>query len=364
MNDSNSDFGVMTNCNTFVAVRKTTAENGPVFHFSPSIEAANSPTLSNLCWSPFGLLMGISIFALSERGVNIMSGRAPSASAVMKHIVTGLHHFDPLPVSRGISHPKEHNRHATYQQVSSFVCQLGPAVFFLSFSQGYPNDNKEVWPGTFHGPCNAEPGELCMSLADRQCDDFSWIPSLQVSDLVAQGHFWNVWTFSFAWAHGSKPDIVIRWGRVRPCNLNRIAEEVKLLREPLATLEGHVVPRFYGLFGSIQPEDDEQWCMVFDFAGETPCEKERSSQNLRNQIRRQYTRLHKAGIVHNNVEWRHILVLAARRAASTVLLVDFSNARSKGSMGLGEWKDLCKREMADVETLLLPYSRSVHCVIE
>ncbi|BEI79787.1 hypothetical protein CcaverHIS002_0103160 [Cutaneotrichosporon cavernicola] len=363
MNDSNSDFGIMTNCNTFVAVRKTIGGASTVFNFSPSIEGSGSPFNSNLCQSPFGLLMGIAVSALSERGVKVMSGRSPTTSAVLKHVLNGLHHFDPLRVSRSISYPKEHNRHSNHSpQTSSYVCQLGPAVFSLGFPQGHSYE--ELWPATFYGDFIVEPGELFLSLLDRHCDDFAWIPTLQVVDLVAQGYTWNVWTACVPWAYPSKPDVVIRWGRVRPSNLRRIAEEGEILRGELRPLEGLVVPRFYGLFGSVQPKDDEQWCMLFDFAGQVPTDEERSSKNLHGQIRRQYERLHKAGIVHNKVEWHHILVLDSRPASSRVWLVDFAKARTQKSMRQAEWEDLCEREMAEVETLFLAHRRSSHCLIE
>lgn len=66
-------------------------------------------------------------------------------------------------------------------------------------------------------------------------------------------------------------------------------------------------------------------------------------------IRRHYEALHGAGVIHNDVSWRHIL---RRPDESDLWIVDFDRAIVRSNEDDIEWYRRCASEMEQVDLLL------------
>ncbi len=61
-----------------------------------------------------------------------------------------------------------------------------------------------------------------------------------------------------------------------------------------------------------------------------------------------YSALHDAGVIHNDVSWRHIL-----RQGNSLRLIDFERAiRKKDDDGDDWWKEACGHEMWMLDAVL------------
>jgi serine/threonine protein kinase len=65
-----------------------------------------------------------------------------------------------------------------------------------------------------------------------------------------------------------------------------------------------------------------------------------------------YDVLHRLGVLHNDVESRHIREAALDGEENAVRIIDFSNARFKDDYDEKTWRKLCKSEMSDVEAMI------------
>ena len=65
------------------------------------------------------------------------------------------------------------------------------------------------------------------------------------------------------------------------------------------------------------------------------------------KVRSLYKALHQAGVIHNDVEWRHILVCRTQ-----LRLVDFVSATTKSDYDEEQWSLVCNAEMDMVNELL------------
>ena len=67
----------------------------------------------------------------------------------------------------------------------------------------------------------------------------------------------------------------------------------------------------------------------------------------RREVRSLYKALHHAGVIHNDVDWRHILVCRTQ-----LRLIDFDIATTKCDFNEEEWSLECEGEMDMVNELL------------
>lgn len=74
-----------------------------------------------------------------------------------------------------------------------------------------------------------------------------------------------------------------------------------------------------------------------------------SSADGSHTIRRHYEALHDAGVIHNDVSWRHIL---RRPDESDLWIVDFDRAIARSNEDDIEWYRRCASEMEQVDVLL------------
>lgn len=119
---------------------------------------------------------------------------------------------------------------------------------------------------------------------------------------------------------------------------------------PLADLQGRLVPQLRGIFGSCQSDGVQVWCVMLDDAGEEIKPSERRSNWVQKSVRKAYADLHAAGVLHGDVQWRHIRRLGMSKALQ---LVDFDRAQLRSAcMSEEDWEDLTRIEMDCVEILL------------
>ena len=98
----------------------------------------------------------------------------------------------------------------------------------------------------------------------------------------------------------------------------------------------------------------------------SPCQSSsQTNAEIRNVIRGLYTALHDQGVIHGDVEWRHILAPPCKRVYNSVLkvhlrhralvdkirIVDFGLACIRSHQSASEWEVMCANEMERVEEL-------------
>lgn len=76
------------------------------------------------------------------------------------------------------------------------------------------------------------------------------------------------------------------------------------------------------------------------------------------RIRDIYDELHDAGVLHGDVEWRH--VLSRERSQTNLCLIDFGRAKLRSDMSDQEWQISMKREQLSVESMLSTREDVVH----
>lgn len=138
-----------------------------------------------------------------------------------------------------------------------------------------------VMTNPFYGPTPFPPEvpHLLSYTPDR-----SWFtPELQLSQFRGKGDLWNVFSAHFTWLTTVEDDLIVKF-----CNLTAFPErsygdyeysrttaraalrhEVIIYGLQLSTLQGKVVPRFFGLLGSRQPGDNQCWAALFEDVGES-----------------------------------------------------------------------------------------------
>ncbi len=60
-----------------------------------------------------------------------------------------------------------------------------------------------------------------------------------------------------------------------------VANEIHIFLGPLKILQGHIVPRFLGMVGSLQSDGAEVWCAVFGDVGRTLPKEQRCDPLIR-----------------------------------------------------------------------------------
>lgn len=113
-----------------------------------------------------------------------------------------------------------------------------------------------------------------------------------------------------------------------------------------------------GLFGGLLLPNQTQassdiWCTFFADAGEIIPEAMRHQSVVKEQIIALYSRLHKCGIIHGDVAWRHI-----RKSSSTddLHLIDFDRAQMREDLSDQDWETLREMEVGNVRSLWRPTS--------
>jgi len=193
-------------------------------------------------------------------------------------------------------------------QIGRLVCSVPPG---LTKDSGRPQRRYEVtlhqfrgsgilWD-TFNATCTATPDELQMRLV--KLANVSVLPSSPDPTY-----------------EDSVP--TISEGR------RLILNEARLYIGPLRPLQGVVVPHFEGLFRTLPQSSNsnacipEVWCVLQEDGGMALSKADRLKPVVQRQIVCLYLRLHDAGVIHNDVSWRHIL---GSQAAPTDTVVPSSS---------------------------------------
>ncbi|WVR00434.1 hypothetical protein IAU59_007577 [Kwoniella sp. CBS 9459] len=143
--------------------------------------------------------------------------------------------------------------------------------------------------------------------------------------------------------------------------------EYHVYRYQCPSLQGQVIPFFDGLYGSIQRQHaqngtsseasaraDEVWIAVMEYAGLPIPSHIRNFPRIKNEIRSMYSRLHLAGVIHDDVSWKHILYRATPGGPEPeeLRIVDFGHSTIRdSSFDEDTWSARCEIEMEWVEAL-------------
>lgn len=132
-----------------------------------------------------------------------------------------------------------------------------------------------------------------------------------------------------------------------------IKREYDILTGPLASLQGDVVPRLYGLWKS---QSGTCLCLMED-AGQpfsngdiqdremlcVPTVKSSRLLTLTSsaKVRSAVQRIFDAGVAHDDLEWRHVF-----RSGDNVKIIDFDNAHLRGDETQEQWDDLAAYQIS------------------
>ncbi|KAK8858677.1 hypothetical protein IAR55_002906 [Kwoniella newhampshirensis] len=179
---------------------------------------------------------------------------------------------------------------------------------------------------------------------------------VHLSDLRSYGSIFHVFTGSLGAEHLALKVVQVNkssFGHPALKSLSAETVRVAIMNEhyalsgPLAGLQGTVVPQLFGLFGSVQSANEETWCAVLEDVGKRLPMTMKKDRTIRRIIERMYDRIHAAGVLHNDVAWRHILGFGTR-----LRLIDFDRSIARGDMNDWYWDLACRREKDEVRAML------------
>lgn len=132
---------------------------------------------------------------------------------------------------------------------------------------------------TFHGPCQMD--LIPNLMPDAPCSSTWFVPELLFTDFRGKGDLWDVFTARFSWLPSTPADLIVKFCNLTsffPLQANKylysqdeartaLRAEMTCCTGPLRPLQGDIVPKFYGIFGSWQPGNGQWWCAMFEDAG-------------------------------------------------------------------------------------------------
>ncbi len=131
--------------------------------------------------------------------------------------------------------------------------------------------------------------------------------------------------------------------------------EVQILTGPLNDLQGSVVPTFHGLWRA------DEWAIILLERVDSPSISHSdmglpTDGSADDGVRQAYTALHSRGVVHGDVEPRHLFFMVPRQReqcgrVDRVRIIDFDRAQAFKVRGSG-WDAAVARENREVERLL------------
>lgn len=377
MKDTDSKFSIMSNCNRFIVIQEGRTEaHGRILEFSDVINVSDMPHI-HLAQSPLGLLLGVAVKALAQRGVTLHTQAfSPPATLVFENITT--EHFGrecstqtqltPANLSsKRRSYSAKARRRAVFGNGlnPSHVChtvvttddQLGAATFRITIAEPFStllqthhllHAGSLLWPAPFHGPWTDT--NIPDLLPEATSQDATWVPELELTEYKGRG-LWTVFCTRFSWLKGPS-DLLVKIAAVRNVTSTAISTDLAVY-DHLKPLQGRVIPHFLGLLGSYQPDHTQQWAALFDDAG-YPLQPNDGDTHVQSTVKKHYEDLHAAGVLHIDVGWHHIL-----RHNDAIRLVGFKSSVIRTIETDEVWAEKCSEEMGKVNGMLGQAVRSL-----
>lgn len=96
-------------------------------------------------------------------------------------------------------------------------------------------------------------------------------------DFHGKGDVWDVFSVAFSWLTTVDANLIVKFCNVSPTTnegtLSALTARLAMLKEcrlytgELYKLQGLIIPRFLGLFGSCQRNGNQVWCAMHEHAG-------------------------------------------------------------------------------------------------